>query len=375
MVPAHDLSQYSINNPSQMALSTSRAPHRSANHIDGLGRTPAFPYNASPQGPFQSPCQQNPINSDFYVTYQAQQGLSYTNSAISPTSFAMQDLSPPWTSSTGCGPGAMESELSQSESIDYGTLQYPDSEYGGAEVPSIRTEESPYFPGLSPLATHLPASGSNNGKTRFLPVPVQSYLSNSRGPSHTSESSFTTANSQLTAENDSDTWTSATLLSDHNSGSVASSAGTESNSPPTTRDESMYEYRPSLGSTSLVSGNMAGFSPLTLPTIHDPADPHTRGTGSSLDTYTPTYARLPTLDPPFQDYQYPSAGVGTVSAQDSRPSELTTPRTHRLLQPQPLRASYSRSVLCTSNNETGSREGRKSAAIRRQERKHAGRHQ
>lgn len=314
--------------------------------------------------------QQNTMGPDFYPTYQTQHGSAYANSTISPTSFAVPDTSPPWSSSSGCGPAPIDSGLSQHHSIDYGTLQYPDSGYTEAEVSSIRTEESPYFPGLSPLATHLPAPVSNDSKSRFLPVPVQSYLSGSRGPSQASESSFSTANSHFTPETDSDTWTSATLLSDHNSGSVASSGGTESHSPPNTRESSMYEYTPSLGSS-----NMAGFSPLTLPTIHDPADPQTRGTRVSLGTYPPTYARLPTLDPPFQDYHHPSAGVGAVSATESRSSELNTPRTHRLLQPQPLRTAYSRSLLGSSSIEAGGRDGRKSAAIRRQERKHAGRHQ
>ena len=345
MVPDHDLSQYSLNNFNQMALTTSRAPHRSVNHFDALGRNPSFSYHTSPQSLFQSISQQNSVGSDVYGTYQGQQGLSYTSSAVSPTAFAMQDLSPPWTSSSGCGPASTDPGLSPNSSIDYGTLQYPDPSYTGAEVSSIRTEESPYFPGLSPLAMHLPVPGSNNGRARCLPVPVQSYLSSSRGPSQTSESSFSTANSQLTPENDSDTWTSATLLSDHNSGSIASSACMESNSPPTTRDATMYEYTPSLGPPTLGSGNVAGFSPLTLPTIHHPADLQTRGSRPSLDSGTLLYARLPTLDPPFQDYQLPSAGVGAASTPDSQSSERATPPTHRLLQPQPLRTSYSRSLL------------------------------
>lgn len=375
MIPSHDLSQYSINNPSQMALSTGRGPHRVANNADALGRSSSFSYNASTQNPLQALPQQHPLSADFYATYQSPQGLSYTNNAISPTNFTLQDLSPPWTPSSGCDGGTADSGFSQSNAMDYGSFQYPDSGYIGAEVTSMRTEGSPYFPGLSPLATHLPAPGSINGKARCLPVPVQSYLPNSRGPSQTSESSFNTANTHFTPENDSDTWTSATFLSDHNSGSVASSGGTENNSPPTMRDASAYDYTHSLGSKSLGPGNVASLLPLTLPTIHNTADPRNQESSSNIETYTSHNARLPTLDPPFQEYHFPAAGLGVFPTTDTRPPDQTTPRTHRLLQPHPLHTLQNRALLGSSNDASGSKDGRKSAAVRRQERKHAGRHQ
>ena len=334
VVPAHDLSQYSINNPSQMALSTGRAPYRSLNYSDTFGRTSGLSLPVSPQRHVPSMSQHNLMGSEYFNAQQVHNSLPYNNNEVSPTAFAMQDISPTWGSPSACGPTSMDTALAQNNSMEFSTLQYQDATYPGADTLSMRAEEPPYFPGLSPLATHLPAPVSGNGKARCLPVPVQSYLSN--------KSSFSAATSQFTPE--------TSILSDHNSSSAASS----SSSPPTTGEASMYEYT-SLAPTAFGAGNPSGYSAMSLPNINDLTDPQ----------------RLPTLDPPFQEYQYPTNSVGTVGVADPSRASNVTPRGYRLLQPQPRRAS--RSFL--DNTEAGTSDTRKSAAVRRQERQNAPRHQ
>ena len=316
-----------------MALSTGRTPHRSPTHPDTFGRTSGLTLTTSPQRHVQSMSQQNLVASELFTAHQAQNSLPYNNNAVSPTNFAMQDISPTWASPSACGPTSIDTALAQNTSIDYSTIQYQDSSYPGTDSISMRVEEPPYFPGLSPLATHLPAPVGGNERARCLPVPIQSYLSN--------KSSFSTANSQFTPETG--------IFSDHNSSSAASSRS----SPPMPGEASMYEYTSSFAPTALGAGNPAGYSAMSLPSINDPTDPQ----------------RLPTLDPPFHEYHYPASSMGTISVADpSRASEVT-PRGYRLLQPQPRRASRSFLNSTEAGNHT-----RKSAAVRRQERQNAPRH-
>ena len=335
VVPAHDLSQYSINNLSQMALSTGRTPYRSPTNPDMFGRTSSLSLAVSPQRHVQTVSQHNLLGSELYSAHQAHDGLPYNHNTVSPAAFAMQDIPSAWASPPACGPASMDNTLAQNTSMDYSTLQYQDSSYPGADALSMRAEEAPYFPGLSPLTTHLPTPVGGNGRARCLPVPVQTYLSN--------KSSFSTANSQFTPETG--------MLSDHNSSSAASS----SSSPPTTGEASMYEYTSSLAQTALGEANPAGYSAMSLPNINDPTDSQ----------------RLPTLDPPFQECHYPAGGVGTIGLTDPSRALEVTPRDYRLLQPQPRRAS--RSFL--NSTEAGNSNTRRSAAARRQERQNAPRHQ
>ncbi len=310
-VPAHDLSQYSINNPSQMALSTGRSTYRSPIYNETFARTPSLNVAVGPPRNFQTIPHQTALGSDSYHVQQAQNGLQYHHNVTSPTAYALQEISPNWVPSSVCGISSMGTPFAQNNPMEYDSLQYQGSAYA---------EEPPYFPALSPLSTHLPASTSLNGRERCLPAPVQAYLAPA---------------SQYTPETES-----------YNS----SSGGTESSS-----EVSMYECT-SLGSNALVG------VPMSLPNLRGPRD-------------TQCYAPLPTLDPypaQRQEYHYLANSVDTNQAADSRPPELMAPRGYRLLQPQPRRSSRS---FLDNSCVAATRESKKSAAVRRQERQNVLRHQ
>ena len=248
MVPAHDLSQYSINNPSQMALSTGRGPYRSPTSNETYARTSGLNIAVSPQRSFQPIPSQNTLGTDSYSVQQTQHPLSYHHNIASSTAYAMQDVSTNWVASPVSGISSMDATFAQNNPMEYDGLQYQASNYA---------QEPPYFPGLSPLSTHLPASSSGNGRDRCLPVPVQSYL---------------VPNSQYTPEAESYT---------------SSSGGTESSS-----EASIYEYT-SLGSNALIG------TPMNLPNLRDSRDAQ-------------RYGRLPTLDPhpvARQEYHYAASSV------------------------------------------------------------------
>ena len=309
--PAHDLSQYSINDPSQMALSTGRGTYRSPTYNETSARMSRLNVPVNSQRSFQPLAHQTPLSSDSYHAQQAHQAIAYHQNVPSPTAYVLQEVSPNWVSPSVCGMSSMESAFPHNHATVYDALPYQASTYA---------EEPPYFPGLSPLSMHLTAPTITNGKERCLPALFQTYLA---------------PNSQCTPETES-----------YNS----SSGGTESSS-----EASLYEYT-SLGSNPLVA------APMTLPNLQDPRDAQ-------------CYGRLPTLDPhpaPRQDYHYPASSIDTSENVDSRTEELMAPRAYRLLQPQPRRSSRS---FVNSTGIAAARESKRTAAVRRQERQNVLRHQ
>ena len=198
-------------------------------------------------------------------------------------------------------------------------------------IPNVAAERPSIFPGLSPLATNLPAHGGN----RTLPVPmnIQSSFDSSNGSVQGTDGDAGLYQQHL------ETGTSQESVSSVSQDAISAagqSSSTPSSSPSETHEMSAFPYIPmTQTSPDAPSENASGFHAMDAST--------TSNVGSFTSSNSASNSQLPSLNSPYNSYDghrgthmpervlEPGMAIrnGNVYDPHGRP---------RILQPQPRRS-------------------------------------
>lgn len=337
-----------------MATSTTRTPYRTG--TDPFGRAPLSPYvPAIPLRSYPSSMSQGLTGVDLFGQYSDHDQMGVHSSGMPPLTHVTGSPLPSstWYSAPEeASAPSSDPYPSQDQVMGYETAIYSAPAISQVDVSSaVPHTSSAYFSGLPSLVGSAASYTSDGDKARFLPHPIslQNHLACQQGPSHRSNSSYSTANSQYTPEADAGTWTPGTTfsISDNAPGSIDSCGPPERLSPPTSLTSqcgTTYSFGPPLD-PNITSGNTTtGYNASLLPNL-SAEYPAPYGIGTRQETLHPTHGRLPTLSASLLSHNRGTDPSDYRPLQRSQDSQLSRPCAQRILQPQPRRSSINRSLL------------------------------
>lgn len=283
-----------------------------------------------------------------------------TTHALTST-YADQDVTPGWTSLPATSvqtPGGWFCD----ENIPpgYGSSSPTHLTSSGSNLPALKAGEPSRFPGLSPLATHLPKQANDNDRILPNPARLRSSLSNNHSLTHASSSDIPT-NFSLPTGKDSDTWDLDRGHSETSHGSMAScsrgTTRTSASSPDDVNDAPSFGYTQNYICSGASTGGYSAIAPTTV----DPTTTLLTSTASGTSNNLYRYSGLPTLNAPSNFPSYPMASRKEMgSTIGSMGAEVSTKHGQRILQPKP-RHSRSHEASLSGKFEASAKQPRKSS--------------
>lgn len=324
----NDLRRYSISKLGQSASSSDRAllscpstgNSKTPHNVSGSQYPPIRP---RPTTAATSP---NSLGADQYVGSQSTEtSIAIPHGSVSDLPLSVPNCS--WSTILPSGNPedavfAHEHHAQYGQSLYSHAVQQP-SDYG----PTNGQEHSSYFPGLSPLARHLPQPAL--GRSRVLPLPpdVRSLDNEPCAPTHPTGSGCFSNPTQDPTARGSESWSVEHILPEtiQRSGASGSCEDTDpvSSTPIETRETSTFGYP---GSSHTV--NYSSSSPTT--TIEQAA--------TLFGTTASNQVGLPTLSSSYASTNYSNTGAPQDSYSVTNCPDSCLPTSGQcILQPQPRR--------------------------------------
>lgn len=321
---------------------------------------PSLPYTPIQPRPQHCSDPYNGVGAEQYSMHHTHGGSSLAPIPESSSSYHTLEGSASWTPNwSNSGPQAKSMAPEQGFQNNYGATAFSEQLLSGACAPTVTDEGSPYFPGLSPLATHLPAPGSSGRMLLPGPAGRLAPITSSRNPNQTSVTSTPTVYPPESSVQSNDAWELERALSGTSQSSISTSNGLNSISPhshPEMRRATTTAYVPII--PRMASREIpSSYNPTGLATaIHQGA---ALAGAMQADQSRDTRHAAPTSS--FDQCQYPnSSNDGTNIITKVIDCEPTRTYGQHIFQPQP-RQSPSYDALLKAPSKKNAKSSHKSS--------------